>query len=96
MIEPENQLEEEFIKVYKEFGGEIQSRLDLAAQLINEAKELSEEHGLPFKPKGQFHMSYIPHTLKIKFPDLDREFWGDVTGAHGGYDYLGWQHSQVC
>jgi hypothetical protein len=93
------QMEAEFQKVFDEHHPEIQAKIAAAAKLLAEAEELAEKHGLPFRPKTSvlgFRMSYIPESLDQKFPELEQDFWSHVTGAYGGYDYAGWQSSQVC
>jgi hypothetical protein len=100
------QLEHEFAETFNKVHPEIQAKLEQASALIKEAVALSETHGVPFRPaKGLlgFRMSYIPSSLKKKFPpeftdEMDDEwydFWTSLTGAHGG-EYDGWQSSQVC
>ena len=73
----------------------IYAKLQEAGKLISEAEKISEETGIPFSsgisPLGQ---SYIPGSLKEKFPDVDTDFAYEVADAHGEYD--GWQHSAVC
>lgn len=102
-----DQLEREFTETFNLVHPQIQAKLEQASVLIKEAVALSEQHGVPFRPtKGLlgFRMSYIPTTLKEKFPpeiedDWDDDwydFWTNLTGAHGGSEYDGWQSSQVC
>jgi hypothetical protein len=104
-----NQLEQEFEKAFNEVNPKIQAKLEQAATLIREAVSLSEESGIPFRPSRGllgFRMSYIPSTLNEKWAatrdengDWDDDwydFWTQVTGAHGGSEYDGWQSSQTC
>src|SRR6266850_1381638 len=96
--EPENELEKTFIKVFNENHGEIQAKISAAAKLIDEAESLSEQYGIPFKPKSSLmwcRPSYLPKSLKEKFPGIDMEFVMDSTGAYGDEGYSGWQMSQV-
>lgn len=98
MSEPNEDLEQEFEKVFKEHHAEIQEKLAAAAKLINEAEAIAEKYGIPFRPKDHIMWckpSYIPESMEEKFPGLDSEFWSDVAGAWGG-EYPGWQQSQTC
>ena len=94
----DNDMEREFRKAALKAEGQIQKLLDKAARAISEAEELSEQYGVPFSssvsPIGQ---SYYPTTTESIFPDLDRDFIDDITGAyHSDYGEEGWQHSDVC
>ena len=94
----DNEMEEEFLKTFNSIHDEIQSKLAAAAKLINEAEALSEAHGIPFRPDETIMFcepSYIPESLQEKFPELNIDFWTEITGAYG-YGYSGWQQSQVC
>lgn len=95
----ETDLEKEFEKIFDEIHPQIQEKLAAAARLIDEAEALAEEHGVPFRPEKTIMFcrpSYIPQSMQEKFPDLDSDFWTQVCDAWGGYDYEGWQQSQVC
>src|ERR1700723_2063982 len=70
----ENDLEREFLKTFHAVHGKIQENLRQASLLIEEAVKLSEENGMPFRPKFNlcgFKMSYIPRSMEEKFPKLD-------------------------
>lgn len=88
--------EETFSSVHEE----IQEKIAAAAKLLSEATSLAEKHGVPFRPKKgtPFRMSYIPDTFHRKFPEVSENYddWCDLTNAHGGGDYTGWQMSQTC
>lgn len=95
-------LERDFEAVFDKFHPQIQAKMQQAAALIGEAEKLSEQSGIPFRPKfgTPFQMSYIPKSLKKKWAELQQddegyEFVGEFTGAYGG-EYDGWQSSQVC
>jgi site-specific DNA-adenine methylase len=95
----ETDLEKEFEKLYADHNQEIQDKLKEASRLIDEAVKLSEQYGLPFKPEEDImwcNPSYLPHSFKGKFPELDEEFVYTVTDASGYWDYGGWQSSQTC
>jgi hypothetical protein len=102
-----DQLEKDFQEAFNQINPQIQDKLEQASALIREAVALSEQHGIPFRPKKAllgFRMSYIPQSLKEKFAVNDDgewdddwyDFWTSITGAHGGGEYDGWQSSQVC
>jgi len=100
-----NSFEKDFKEVFDKINPEIQSKLEQAAQLIGEATSLSEEHGIPFKPKHgiPFQMSYVPESLEERFPALEKDkdwvlhdkMW-NLTGAYNSGGYSGWQSSQNC
>lgn len=93
----ENDLEQEFEKVFNEHHNEIQEKLAAAAKLIEEAEAIAEKYGIPFRPKKDLMWitpSYIPRSMQEKFPDLEPDFWTTVSNAWGNYE--GWQMSQVC
>jgi len=73
----------------------IDEKMAIARNALNEAVKISEETGIPFSASvSPLSQSYIPDSLSEKFPDVDREFYSDLTGAWGEYE--GWQHSAVC
>ena len=98
--------EESYEKEWKQFEqtfnsvhDQIQAKMAEASKLISEATKLAEEHGIPFRPNRgtPFRMSYIPDSFEEKFPEVkDGDDWQDLTNAHGGWDYTGWQQSQTC
>lgn len=95
----ETDLEKEFEKVFSEHNAEIQEKLAAAVKLINEAEAIAEKYGLPFRPNEHImwcRPSYIPESMKEKFPQLEQDFWSTVTNAWGDERYAGWQSSQVC
>lgn len=90
-----NQFEQTFNSVHDQ----IQEKVAAAAKLLNEATALSEEHGIPFRPKVgmPFRMSYIPDSFREKFPEVsDDSVWSELTNAYGDTEYAGWQVSQTC
>lgn len=92
------ELEQDFSDLYEKISPQIQEKMTAAAKLIDEAQKLSEEHGIPFRPETHImwcRPSYIPRSLKEKFPELDSDFISDATDAWGGR-YPGWQYSQTC
>lgn len=93
----ENDLEREFLRTFNAVHDKIQENLHQASLLIEQACQLADDNGIPFKPKFPlcgFKMSYIPQSYEDKFPKLDRDFMNNLTDAYGGYE--GWQTSQVC
>jgi hypothetical protein len=96
-------LEREFEEVFNKVHPEIQEKIAQAAALIKEATEISEKHGIPFRPKKgtPYQMSYLPRSFKKKWGQLisgdeGYEFVVDLTDAYGDTTYGGWQSSQVC
>lgn len=88
-----------FEQTFNSIHDQIQGKIAAAAKLLDEATDLAEEHGIPFRPKVgmPFRMSYIPDSFEEKFPEVKNgDDWYDLTNAHGGYDYTGWQASQTC
>lgn len=89
-----------FEQTFNAVHDQIQEKVAAAAKLLNEATALSEKHGIPFRPKVgmPFRMSYIPDSFADKFPEVSESHddWCDLTNAHGGGDYTGWQASQTC
>jgi hypothetical protein len=98
----QDQLEAEFKKVFDDVHGQIQEKVRAAAKLLNEAAELSKQHGMPFRPEETIMFckpSYIPQSFAEKFAGLvssDSEYWTELTNAHGSVKWYGWQQSQVC
>ena len=98
-----NGLEKKFRETFAEIHPQIQAKIKAAAQLVNEAEELSEKHGIPFRPQtavAGHAMSYIPDSFEAIYGDLkqDDDVYSaitDLTGAYGD-EYSGWQSSQVC
>lgn len=93
-----NELEKEFEKQFNLVHGKIQENLREASRLIDEAVALSDKYGIPFRPKVRhpFRMSYLPESMNELFPNIDHEFVTELTGAHGYWEYGGWQTSQTC
>lgn len=92
-------MEAEFTKVFNEHHPEIQAKLAQAVKLITEAEALADKHGIPFRPEDHIMFckpSYLPESMKEKFPGLDMEFIMDLTEAYGDENYPGWQLSQTC
>jgi hypothetical protein len=95
----ESELEKEFEKTFKEIEPLIQAKIAAAVVLLNEAEGLSYQYGIPFRPKEEIMFcspSYLPESMKEKWPDLDEDFVRELTGAFGYDGWDGWQQSQVC
>lgn len=85
-------LELEFREVWESHITEIQAKCTAAAALLDEAVALSEKYGIPFRPEKTIMFcepSYIPESMKKKFPDLEYDFVCELTNAWSG-DYDGW------
>jgi hypothetical protein len=88
-----------FEETYNSVQEQIQEKVAAAAKLLDEATSLAEKYGVPFRPETgtPFRMSYIPDSFEKKFPEVSGSWdWCDLTNAHGGGDYTGWQASQTC
>lgn len=100
MTDELSDLEKQFQQVNETVGKEIKEKLSAASKLVREAEKLSEQHGLPFRAGvSPLSQSYVPESFRSKWPDLDRDFAVDETGAWSEYgydDYGGWAHSAVC
>jgi len=97
--EDEDELEAEFKAVVEAHMEEIEEQVEIAAQAIKKAEELSEKYGLPFRSSiTPLSQSYHPASYSEKFSGLDYEFVANVTGAYSVYhnDGDGWEHSAVC
>jgi hypothetical protein len=90
-----------FEETFNTIHPQIQAKLAEAAKALREATTLAEKHGIPFRPQvgTPFRMSYIPDSFEEKFPEVSKDgdyAWSDLTNAHSGGDYAGWQQSQTC
>lgn len=87
-------LEQEFVEQVKAFKEIASPLLIELSKKVRELEELSEKMGVPFDFDDQ---TYVPASLKDKFPDLDNDFVEEVTGTwQDEYGGAGWQHSAVC
>jgi hypothetical protein len=102
LVEYNRSLESRFRKVVDEHNSSIQEKLKAAAELIEQAENLSEKYAIPFRPDVSitgFSMSYIPESFKKIFSNLDLDIVRDITRAYSplGHDaFAGWQQSQTC
>lgn len=91
----DSEVEREFRLAVGDAQARIDAEMDKAWAAIQAAVKISEETGIPFSAGvSPLSQSYIPDSLQSKFPDLNREFYSEMTGAYGEYE--GWQHSAVC
>lgn len=91
----DSEMERAFRLAVSDAHKRIDEKMSVAWAALNEAVKISEETGIPFSAGvSPLSQSYIPESLHEKFPDVDRDFYSDITGAWGEYD--GWQHSAVC
>lgn len=94
----EGGLEAKFRQTVDKYNPEIQTKLAAAVELIEQAENIANEHGIPFRPNMSitgFSMSYIPENFNALFGSLDSDLVYDATNA-SGQDYAGWQTSQTC
>lgn len=95
----DNELEREFRNEANVVLSDIMSKVRLASKILQEAVDISEEHGVPFSSEISFiGQSYFPTTFSDKYGELDADFVDAITGASTSYygDGAGWEHSDVC
>lgn len=91
----DSEMERTFRLAVSDAHKRIEEKMDKARAALDEAVQISEETGIPFSASvSPLSQSYIPNSLSEKFPDVDRDFYSDITGTWGEYE--GWQHSAVC
>lgn len=93
----DSKVEREFRLAVQDASKKIKEKVALARKALQEAVEISEETGIPFRagvsPLGN---SYIPESINEKFPEIDSEFYSEITDAYSEYGEPGWAHSAVC
>jgi hypothetical protein len=93
-----DQLEKEFSTLVEYIGKEINDKVKQANLLLQEACELSDRYGVPFRsPISQLEQSYVPESFRNRFKTLDKEEVSELVGMYqDDLDYArGWRHSQV-
>jgi len=98
MTDKPDQLELEFKALVDTVGKEIQTKVEMAEKLLDEAVELADRHGIPFYPGiSTLGQPYVPASFKERFGALDKELVGDLTDI-GEYSlgHTGWRRSQLC
>jgi hypothetical protein len=91
-------LETEFEELVKVAKARIDEKLDIAVKAIQEAVEISEETGVPFRSYvSLLGNSYSPDSFERLHggKELDNDFVYDLTEAYYNCDG-GWQHSMIC
>lgn len=96
VLDPE--LELKFKATYESISNEMNSKIDMINNLLNDVVNLSEKHGIPFySPVSQISQPYIPKSFRTKFNGLSPDVVYDLTGASCNYDdFGGWKHSSIC
>lgn len=92
-------LEAEFKQVATTFGMQIEAKIALSAQILKEAMELADAHGIPFYSEiSLIPQSYVPTTFNKKFKDINPDVVEELTGVseYDQNDAYGWHVSQVC
>jgi hypothetical protein len=98
-------LAKEFAQLCQDVGKEIGVKVAEAHKALQEAQEIADKHGVPFRSGiSPLNNSYVPGSFgKSKFAQLDHEVvceiadvWGDYIGDLLGSYYGGWVHSAVC
>ena len=95
----EQELEQEFKTLTETVGKEIESKIQQARQLIIEAVDLAEKHGIPFYAYvSELGSPYIPETFENKYGVLDKELVEELTGVSSDdlENSPGWRFSSVC
>lgn len=95
----DSEIEREFREAVPNGLRQIKKKLEKAEAALQEAVDLSEELGIPFRAGISFlSQSYFPTSLREKFGDIEYQFVSDVSGAwtQWGMDGGGWEHSAVC
>lgn len=93
----DNQLEAEFRVLVNFIGKEIDSKLEKANKLMNEAIALSEKYGVPFRADvSSTSQSFTPRTYQERFQNLDEETAQDILGMSVDPGNWGWERSAIC
>ena len=95
----DGKLEAQFEELASTVGEEIQEKIRQAEKLLQEACNLSDQHGIPFFTNvSLLGQPYVPEAFESKWTDLDRDFVANITEVAAGDlgSAYGWQHSQVC
>lgn len=94
-MDEQSELEKEFKAAAEKYSRLIDAKVAQASQLLSEACDISEEHGIPFESNISFlSQGYVPESFATKFKDLDRDIMYQVTNVYNEYE--GWEHSAVC
>jgi hypothetical protein len=97
LSEEDSELEKQFRQTASKALKLINAKVAEADAALSEACKIADKYGVPFDSGISFiRQSYSPDTTEEKFPELDRSFIDEVTGASNEYGYGGWAHSQVC
>lgn len=97
LMEEDSDLEKEFRQTASKALKLIKAKVAEAENALSEACALSEKYGVPFDTGISFlSQSYTPDSVGEKFPDVDRSFINEITGASNEYGYGGWEHSAAC
>lgn len=92
-------LETEFKQIATTIGMQIEAKVALSEQILKEAMELADAHGVPFYSGiSLIPQSYVPTSFNKKFRDINPEVVEELTGVseYDQNDAYGWHVSQVC
>lgn len=99
-MKDKEELEKEFKDTFEQHSQEIELKLAAAEKALDEARELSEKHGIPFDTTISYlYNQYVPNSMKQKFPEIDLEFVKEISDIEyfgtscGDIVYPGWQVS---
>jgi nucleosome binding factor SPN SPT16 subunit len=94
------ELEAEFKSLVDSVGAQIDEHVKAASIELRKAIELSEKHGVPFRPNISFlSNTYMPVSFSnSKFAKLDNDVICEIADVWGEYIFEGggWEHSAVC
>lgn len=97
-----NQLEREFYQMATSVNEQIETRLELARKALEEACNIADEFGVPFRSHGvsQLGQSYIPKSFYDKYDGIDRDLVHELTDTYpptdDDYQKVGWERSALC
>ena len=93
-------LEQKFRDTFAKYNPEIQEKVTEAAELLKQAVEISEQHGLPFYPQASIvdglAQGYFPKSFDAFFSELmqeDSDIVNELTGVYQYEEQTGWQSS---
>lgn len=96
-LEDQSQLEKEFRQLCQEHIPEIRSKIEQATKLLNEACQIADKHGIPFRSTiSHIAQPYIPSGFSA-YDELDSDLLEELTNVYPSeVECGGWQHSAVC
>lgn len=88
------ELEKEFQAVVNSHNGTVKLLVSTAQKILNQAKDLSNQHGIPFEFEEKI---YVPLLFGDKYSYIDRDKLHDITKiGHLENCNIGWNSSAWC